>query len=145
MFRCASLPCKICFWQTGILTSAFLPRVEPLTTGSNPATRNTKIKHPFRVFDFCGGVEGIRTLDTVAGILHFQCSALDQLCDDSGFNIILRRNQAYHRILVRPQLRNHPIKSFPIPHQFRAILDRWIRFLMIFRRYLRLVFPCKIG
>ncbi len=32
-----------------------------------------------------GGDEGIRTLDTVAGILHFQCSALDQLCDVSGF------------------------------------------------------------
>lgn len=31
-----------------------------------------------------GGDEGIRTLDTVAGILHFQCSALDQLCDVSG-------------------------------------------------------------
>ena len=30
-----------------------------------------------------GGDEGIRTLDTVAGILHFQCSALDQLCDVS--------------------------------------------------------------
>ncbi|GEM_PF-6517910 len=32
-----------------------------------------------------GGDEGIRTLDTVAGILHFQCSALDQLCDVSEF------------------------------------------------------------
>ena len=30
-----------------------------------------------------GGDEGIRTLDTVARILHFQCSALDQLCDVS--------------------------------------------------------------
>ena len=30
-----------------------------------------------------GGDEGIRTLDTLAGILHFQCSALDQLCDVS--------------------------------------------------------------
>ena len=33
--------------------------------------------------DFTGGDEGIRTLDTVARILHFQCSALDQLCDVS--------------------------------------------------------------
>ena len=39
--------------------------------------------------EFCGdlfipgGDEGIRTLDTLAGILHFQCSALDQLCDVS--------------------------------------------------------------
>ncbi len=31
-----------------------------------------------------GGDEGIRTLDTLASILHFQCSALDQLCDISG-------------------------------------------------------------
>lgn len=37
------------------------------------------------VFIITGGDEGIRTLDTVAGILHFQCSALDQLCDVSGF------------------------------------------------------------
>ena len=37
------------------------------------------------VFFYPGGVEGIRTLDTVAGIPHFQCGALDQLCDDSGF------------------------------------------------------------
>lgn len=35
--------------------------------------------------NFSGGDEGIRTLDTVAGILHFQCSALDQLCDVSEF------------------------------------------------------------
>ena len=34
-------------------------------------------------FDFCGGDEGIRTLDTVARIPHFQCGALDQLCDIS--------------------------------------------------------------
>ena len=37
------------------------------------------------MFYIPGGDEGIRTLDTVAGILHFQCSALDQLCDVSGF------------------------------------------------------------
>lgn len=36
------------------------------------------------MFYIPGGDEGIRTLDTVAGILHFQCSALDQLCDVSG-------------------------------------------------------------
>ena len=34
-------------------------------------------------FDFCGGDEGIRTLDTVARIPHFQCGAIDQLCDVS--------------------------------------------------------------
>ena len=32
-----------------------------------------------------GGDEGIRTLDTLASIPHFQCGALDQLCDVSGF------------------------------------------------------------
>ena len=38
---------------------------------------------PQRAFDFCGGDEGIRTLDTLASIPHFQCGALDQLCDVS--------------------------------------------------------------
>ena len=35
--------------------------------------------------DLCipGGDEGIRTLDTRVGIPHFQCGALDQLCDIS--------------------------------------------------------------
>ena len=32
---------------------------------------------------YCGGDEGIRTLDTLASIPHFQCGALDQLCDVS--------------------------------------------------------------
>ena len=50
--------------------------------GSNPDF-GTKIKRPYRAFDFCGGDEGIRTLDTVARIPHFQCGALDQLCDVS--------------------------------------------------------------
>ena len=31
-----------------------------------------------------GGDEGIRTLDTLASIPHFQCGALDQLCDVSS-------------------------------------------------------------
>lgn len=38
-----------------------------------------------------GGDEGIRTLDTLAGILHFQCSALDQLCDVSVFGLFGRQ------------------------------------------------------
>lgn len=33
--------------------------------------------------NFSGGDEGIRTLDTLASIPHFQCGALDQLCDVS--------------------------------------------------------------
>ena len=38
-----------------------------------------------RMGAFCipGGDEGIRTLDTREGIPHFQCGALDQLCDIS--------------------------------------------------------------
>ena len=44
-----------------------------------------KNKMPGWAFDFCGGDEGIRTLDTLASIPHFQCGALDQLCDVSGF------------------------------------------------------------
>lgn len=66
--------------------------IPPFCCGSNPfvgfesrGISATKIKRPQGAFDFCGGDEGIRTLDTVAGILHFQCSALDQLCDVSGF------------------------------------------------------------
>ena len=51
-------------------------------SGSNPDF-NTKIKRPIWAFDFSGGDEGIRTLDTVARIPHFQCGALDQLCDVS--------------------------------------------------------------
>ena len=47
-------------------------------------TTPTGIKNtPCGVFFIPGGDEGIRTLDTLAGILHFQCSALDQLCDIS--------------------------------------------------------------
>ena len=60
--------------------------VRTLLSGSNPTYFNHKNKTPrLGVFNFCGGDEGIRTLDTVAGILHFQCSALDQLCDVSEF------------------------------------------------------------
>ena len=70
---------------TGILTSAFRLRIEPLNPGFKSRDPQHKNKTPAWAFDFCGGVEGIRTLDTVAGIPHFQCGALDQLCDDSGF------------------------------------------------------------
>ena len=38
---------------------------------------------PCGAFFIPGGDEGIRTLDTVARIPHFQCGALDQLCDVS--------------------------------------------------------------
>lgn len=53
-----------------------------------PPETGRKINIPRGYHGMChipGGDEGIRTLDTVAGILHFQCSALDQLCDVSGF------------------------------------------------------------
>ena len=47
-------------------------------------TTPTVIKNtPHGVFFITGGDEGIRTLDTVARIPHFQCGALDQLCDVS--------------------------------------------------------------
>ena len=49
-----------------------------------------KIPHAGHFF-IPGGDEGIRTLDTLASIPHFQCGALDQLCDISGSGIILRR------------------------------------------------------
>ena len=135
MFRYASLPCKICLWQTGILNGSGVDSV-PRQTKTKPKRKwsrkdsldtsclrgnrndlaalclpNLLVFEPNRqtgvcqrafwtisttagikntantaVFFIPGGVEGIRTLDTVAGILHFQCSALDQLCDDSGIN-----------------------------------------------------------
>ena len=69
---------------TSILTSAFHMRVEPLTAGSNPATKHNK-KYRKGGISYCGGDEGIRTLDALANIPHFQCGALDQLCDVSGF------------------------------------------------------------
>ncbi len=69
-------------------------------------------------FIISGGDEGIRTLDTVAGILHFQCSALDQLCDVSGF-FILRRFLLIHQLVHLPM-------RFPILHQFHAAMGlRW--------------------
>ena len=70
---------------TGILTSAFRLRFEPLNHGFESHDPQHKNKTPERAFNFCGGDEGIRTLDTLASIPHFQCGALDQLCDVSGF------------------------------------------------------------
>ena len=51
------------------------------------SSRQLKSKPPFWRFKILipGGDEGIRTLDTLASIPHFQCGALDQLCDVSGF------------------------------------------------------------
>ena len=49
----------------------------------NGHQHNKKTPHGV-VFSYCGGAEGIRTLDTLASIPHFQCGALDQLCDSSG-------------------------------------------------------------
>ncbi len=68
---------------TGILTSAFRLRFEPLNHGFESHDPQHKNKTPERAFNFCGGDEGIRTLDTLASIPHFQCGALDQLCDVS--------------------------------------------------------------
>ena len=56
---------------------------KPPNTQNKISQQHKRIKRPYRAFDFCGGDEGIRTLDTVARIPHFQCGALDQLCDVS--------------------------------------------------------------
>ncbi len=67
----------------------------PFACGSNSffgfeSTSITQYKNaPQGALFYCGGDEGIRTLDTLASIPHFQCGALDQLCDVSelcGFN-----------------------------------------------------------
>ena len=58
--------------------------VRTLAPGFESTLSNTIKNHAHTgVIIYCGGDEGIRTLDTLAGILHFQCSALDQLCDVS--------------------------------------------------------------
>ena len=56
--------------------------MSPTKTAGNRAKKNTPWDY-HGMSDIPGGDEGIRTLDTVARILHFQCSALDQLCDVS--------------------------------------------------------------
>ena len=61
-----------------------------LAPGFESTLSNTIKNHAHTgVIIYCGGDEGIRTLDTLAGILHFQCSALDQLCDVSSLAGIL--------------------------------------------------------
>ena len=99
-----------------------------IKTAGNGAKKNTPWNY-HGMSNFTGGAEGIRTLDTVAGIPHFQCGALDQLCDVSRLKIILRQIQIRpanrHR---RPQhrYRNLLSKHFPIRHQFHATSDlRW--------------------
>lgn len=80
----ASPPCLIRFAHrhTNVCLSA---AVRTLNFGFESRNRQHKNQTPVWAFYFCGGDEGIRTLDTVARIPHFQCGALDQLCDISGF------------------------------------------------------------
>ena len=63
------------------------PRIRhALCSGASLHLRQVKIKTAQTGglrFQFPGGDEGIRTLDTLASIPHFQCGALDQLCDVS--------------------------------------------------------------
>lgn len=119
--------------------------IPPFCCGSNPFVgfepRNisgTKIKRPFRAFFIItGGDEGIRTLDTVAGILHFQCSALDQLCDVSVSvgQIIQQTNPLCFPSVVGQQVRQ-PMR-FPILHQFHATMDLRLRQPLMILRLLR--------
>ena len=95
-------------------------------------------KRPFwAFFIITGGDEGIRTLDTVAGILHFQCSALDQLCDVSVSvgQIIQQTNPLYFPSVVGQQVRQ-PMR-FPILHQFHATMDLRLRQPLMILRLLR--------
>ncbi len=84
MLRFASPPWLIRYAHRHI-NICLSPAVRTLNHGFESRDPQHKNKTPGWAFDFCGGVEGIRTLDTVAGIPHFQCGALDQLCDDSGY------------------------------------------------------------
>ena len=89
-FARSALSCWLCANRNDFATFhlqnllVFEPR--NFVSGSNPKfVIDDKNKMPKRASNFCGGDEGIRTLDTLASIPHFQCGALDQLCDVSGF------------------------------------------------------------
>ena len=66
-------------------------RYDKTYSGNTRLKKSRKVGQKQTPQGFCGdlfipgGDEGIRTLDTLASILHFQCSALDQLCDVSGY------------------------------------------------------------
>ncbi len=64
-------------------------RNDKIYSGNTRLKKSRKAGQKQTPQEFCedlfitGGDEGIRTLDTLAGIPHFQCGALDQLCDIS--------------------------------------------------------------
>ncbi len=94
LWRRRSIPSPRRWRGCGAFLTVLLYYVCKTYSLSNPAIRDckrfvhtatpTEIKNtPYGAFFIPGGDEGIRTLDTLASILHFQCSALDQLCDVS--------------------------------------------------------------
>ena len=98
-----------------------------------------------------GGDEGIRTLDTLASIPHFQCGALDQLCDVSGYlglrviqRLFLGHQPQHHLRHLRPHLLLHQPTYFPIRHQFRATLGLRYQPPMFPRLFRKSVLPCTI-
>ena len=64
-----------------------------------------------------GGEGGIRTLDTVAGILHFECSALDQLCDLSV--LLVSEFLPEHATIVTDGLQGLQAIGAPKPDVYR--------------------------
>ncbi len=64
-------------------------RYDKIYTSNIRLKKSRKVGQKQTPQEFCGdlfipgGDEGIRTLDTLASIPHFQCGALDQLCDVS--------------------------------------------------------------
>ena len=137
------LPMKTSFSNdtTVSLTLWCIPSFRQLKSKTSPSGR-FKILIP-------GGDEGIRTLDTLASIPHFQCGALDQLCDVSGYfwALIIQRlaNQRQHRLRhLHRHLQLRQPKCFPIQHQFHATMDLRLQLPMFLRLFQILVLPCTI-
>ena len=82
------MPKYVRMWEMGYL------RYDKIYSGNTRLKKSRKVGQKQTPQRFCGvlfipgGDEGIRTLDTLAGILHFQCSALDQLCDVSVSGVL---------------------------------------------------------
>ena len=119
-------------------------------TAGNGAKKNIPGNYS-GMFNIPGGDEGIRTLDTLASIPHFQCGALDQLCDVSGYFRVwviqhhLGNQPQHHLRHLRQHLMSDPHQPvyFPIQHQFHATLDLRSQLQVFLHLFRKLVLPYK--
>lgn len=79
---------KVCFlWHFGNSGANIEHTLVPLLIKIPGFRGKRNIPWDYRGMSYIpGGDEGIRTLDTLASIPHFQCGALDQLCDVSNLS-----------------------------------------------------------